>query len=373
MRTANWLVIALKACALVLCLTACNTIGIAEPGRSGFAEELASPGIATEFIPLFAPLSDVAIDPVNASFLMPSSMMNFRGTNGIVWLPGGKGALLAGENSLTLLSTPTLDASPQAGLPETLQTIASNTPSLLSVAQEAAIVAWVSEGKEINVMDATTEMGEPVFTQSISPVTGLALAPNGDHLAYATFSRDIFVQELGERVSAKSWTTPAWLANLSYSPDGTRLAGADLTSFTLYFLDVSNGQVVSSQEWSGSATSALYGVYLSPDWTQAAWVVQSAVQLMKVASGETGPMLLHQSVVNAIAWSPDSRVIATAAAVMIADDVAPAVFIWDANSGGLINTLVQPAAVQDLTFSTDGRQLAILNINGGLQTWSVGR
>lgn len=371
MRTTNWSVFALQACALVICLAACSTIGVAQPEGTGVVTELKPTTLPAEFIPLFAARSDAAIDPVNANSLMPSGIVNYLGANNIVWLPGGKGAVLASENSMMLLSTSELVAGAQADSPEMIQTISSNTPSHLSVAREAAILAWVSDGKKINVLDATNNVGEPILTQSVSPVTGLTLTPNGNRLAYATFSREVVIQKTGDEQSTETWITPAWLANLSYSPDGSQLGGADLANFTFYILDANNGTIVQSREWTGSATSALYGVYLSPDWTRAAWVTQSAIQMMELSSGKIGPLLSHANVVNAVAWSPNSLLLATASAVMVGEDLAPAVLIWEADSGSLINTLVQPTAVQDLTFSPDGRQLAILHINGDLQSWSV--
>jgi WD40 repeat protein len=45
--------------------------------------------------------------------------------------------------------------------------------------------------------------------------------------------------------------------------------------------------------------------------------------------------------------------------------------IWDVSSGQLLNILVQQVAVQSVAFSPDGRQLAVLDTNGNLKTWSA--
>lgn len=373
MRTTNWLIIALQVCAFAVCLTACSVIGVSEPTGASVAQVPGNPTTQADFTPLFAPQSNETIDPVNASSLAPSVAINYQGMRGVVWLPDGQGAALAGEQGVMLLSTTESSIGAQASTPEAIKAITSATPSLLNVAQEAAVLAWVSEGKAINVLDATVNLVEPIITQSESPVTGLALTPSGDQVAYATFSGQVVMQAPGNEQSAQSWTTPAWLANLSYSLDGDQLAGADLAGFILYFLDAKTGTVLRILEWSESVTPALSGVYLSPDWSQVAWVAQGAVQLMDANTGQSGPMLLHQNVVNAINWSPDSRLLATAAAVMVNDTFEPAVLVWDAKGGELLNILIQPVAVQSLVFSPDGQQLAVLNINGDLQTWSVSR
>jgi hypothetical protein len=90
------------------------------------------------------------------------------------------------------------------------------------------------------------------------------------------------VQKTGNSPSAQNWSLPTWLANLSFSPDGSQLAGADLANFSIYFLNVATGDVVHKLEWLDSVTPALYGVQLSPDWRYAAWVSQNVIQIMAV-------------------------------------------------------------------------------------------
>jgi WD40 repeat protein len=58
---------------------------------------------------------------------------------------------------------------------------------------------------------------------------------------------------------------------------------------------------------------------------------------------------------------------------MVEGSLVPAVLIWEASSGELLNSLIQLEAVRCLAFSPDGRQLAVLTTSGSLQTWSVSR
>jgi WD40 repeat protein len=374
MQNKNRLISVFFACSCGIYLTACSLIGTADSRQIGVAQAIDTPTSQDVFAPLFvSPLGQV-IEPVNASSLSPSSVLNYPAVNSFVWLPDDQGAALAGDESIFLLSTTGQPgASAQADTPELTQTITTPTPSLLYAAQEAAILAWVSDGKTIQILDHASGSDIPLVLKSPTPVTGLALTPSGDYLAYATFDHQVVTQQTGEDSSDQYWSMPAWLVNLSYSPDARQLAGADLANFRLYFLNASNGEVLRSLEWSESATSALYGVYLSPDWGQAAWVSQGAVQLMDVKTGKTGPLLTHPDVVRSIAWSPDSQLLATGSAAMDEGKLEPAVLLWDASSGRLLHTLIQLEPVQSLAFSPDGRQLAVLTTNGNLQTWSVSR
>lgn len=373
MRTKTWLVTAFIACSIALHLASCSTLGVSDSGQIGIALTSDTPRAQPKITPLFVPQSDEVIGAVNASSLAPSSAAEFQGAHSFVWLPDNRGAALASEQSVLLLPATSSATSAQANVQEVTQTITTTVPSFLNAAQETAILAWVSEGDTIQILDKTVASSEPTIVDSGAPVTGLTLTPSGEQIAYARFDSQVVIQKPGDDSYTQVWTTPAWLANLSYSPDTSQLAGADLANFRLYFLNTSTGEVLRSLVWSDSATSALYGVYLSPDWHQAAWVSQGVVQLMDVNNGQAGPLMTHPNVVKAIAWSPDSRLLATGAATMVEGNLEPAVLVWDANSGELLNTLVQPEAVQSLAFSPDGRQLAVLLTNGSLQTWSVSR
>jgi len=373
MRISNCSLLIILASILAGCLTSCSLIGIPGSRVVDVTQIPDEPTSVTNNLPLFVLQTDAIINSVNAGSLAPSNGVAFPGTSGFTWLPSNEGAALANQEEVMLLQPSQLGVEPQSSNTDITQTISSTLPSMLIASGEADKIAWVSDGTTVNVLDVSSVTGNPAIIQTDSPVTGLALSSSGDKLAYGTFDGRAVVTQLSDFTVARSLTLPTWLANLSFSPDGSQLAGADLANFTIFFMNVNTGEIERKLEWLDSVTPALYGTHLSPDWRSVAWVTQNAVQIMNVNDGSMGPMLVHQETVRSAAWSPDGRLLATAAAVETSNGLGPAVMIWDANSGALLNTLVQQAAVQSIAFSPDGRQLGVLDTNGSFQTWSIGR
>ena len=352
-------------------LSSCSLVGVSGSEIPVETQIPVEPTGTINASPLFVPQTDVVINSVNASSLAPSEGVVYPGTSGFTWLPHNEGAALVDQDGVILLKAIQPGTGAQSATTDVTQTISSTVPSMLVASSEAERIAWVSEVNTINSLDVSSTTGNPSVIQTTSPVTGLALNSTGDKVAYGTFDGKTFVQPLGASSDVKTWEAPNWLSNLSFSPDGGQVAGADLANFMLFFMDANTGKIVNQLEWSGSVTPALYGVYLSPDWQEAAWVAQTAVQIMNVKDGSTGPLLLHQDSVKSVTWSPDGRLLATGAATQIGDRLEPAVMVWDASNGELLNTLAQEVAVQSVAFSPDGRQLAILDTNGNLKTWSI--
>lgn len=311
------------------------------------------------------------IDPITAGSLQPVAAVGRTNVHDFVWLPDGKGLVLATEGELFAYGY----REPEPGAPADMSPgsgrVSTNKPSMLTVAQEQGTVAWISDQHVVMAVNPESGAGAETLDETEAPVTGLAISPQGDSLAYSTYDSALRVSTADEDPGPQVWQAPSWLANLSYSPDGGSLGGADLPNFMVYIFDAQTGEVERNLQWSESDSPALYGAFFAPDWQNLAWVARGTVQLMDVGGGTTGPMLNHEDSVSVIAWSPDSRLLATAAAGTVESEFAPIVIIWEVSSGQAVNTLVQKASVQSLSFSPDGGVLAILDSGGQLQMWAV--
>jgi WD40 repeat protein len=313
----------------------------------------------------FQPQSDaIEIGPLNANSLVQIQVLSQGETQDFSWLQAGDEIALSSSNSIITYG---LDPLSQADLVGTVD------PALMTVSPDQETVAWVSPQTMINVWRTGQGDSPHSLGENQAPVTALAFSQDGADLAYSTYDGLLKVWDIANQQVSRQWQAPSWISNLSYSPDGTRLGGADLANFLVYIFDSSTGEVLQTLQWIGSASPALYSVHFSPDWSSLAWTARGTVQLMNVSDGNLGPSLDHEDFVSAMAWTPDGRIIATAAAGTIGGNFLPIVYIWETANGQKLAEHVQQQPVQSLSFSPDGTQLAILTVDGLLSVLQVAR
>lgn len=292
----------------------------------------------------------------------------------LIWSSDDGRIVLGGASGITLLQTGPTQPQIQSADAVQFTKVPSEQIFLLADAEQASAFAF-------STIDNSIFLFDPVDTASLlqqrrtgDPITGIALSPDGSKTAYSTYSGSLSIlpnQDIASAQSVQSWELPAWLSNLSFSPDGKYVGGVDLSNFTIYLINADTGQVERILEWLESPGATLYAASFSDNWRKVAWIAQTAVQIMQVSDGTLGPMLNHADHIAAFAWSPDGRYFATGSAVEDNDGLRPAVLIWDPESGYLLETLPQTSAAASLAFSPDGSQIAVLHPDGSLQVWNL--
>ncbi|OQY93161.1 MAG: hypothetical protein B6D39_03455 [Anaerolineae bacterium UTCFX2] len=282
---------------------------------------------------------------------------------------------LEGEFAVTGLDWVRLIGVPAENQPQRLSQLqdieTGPYPIRLTTNRFKTSIGWVSNENEImtlkiNASAAPMQIAEPDF-----PVTGLALNPAGDELVYAALDGSIVRVGLAPAAQAAAeWQAPHWLANLSYSPDGKQIGGADLAEFKVYIYEL-DGSLTSTLEWQGAVSPALYGVHFSPDWKTLAWVNGSVVQLMNLNTGKETYLLSHEDAVSYAIWSPHGSWFATASAANIGGNLTPVVDIWRQSNGELAASFPQDSPIQSLSFSPDGSKISVLDANSTVRIFAL--
>jgi WD40 repeat protein len=302
------------------------------------------------------------IEPQNVTNLEKVNQVQQNGAQFFAFVDQGQTFALAAGDKIELYN-------PTPGL-QNISVPAKNI-KILATSPDQHALAWANQDNQIRLLNIPQPSQSYTLTGVTGEITSLAFAPSGSQLASASYENQLKLWDTANGQISNSWDLPYWLSDLSYSPDGTQIGGVDLPNFTVHILDAATGNQVKSLTWSESTSPALYGAYFSPDWKTIAWVARGTVQLMNVESGKLGPMLSHEDAVNALAWSPDSTILATAAAATVNGNFVPVVELWNAESGKMLNTLVLTNPAIQISFSPDGKSLATLDSAGTLHLWAV--
>jgi WD40 repeat protein len=313
--------------------------------------------------PTASPTSQFSLIGVqNAGDLESINQVEVSGAQFFTFANQGQSFALASGGEIQLYNT----------APSLIRTrIPAKNIKILATSPDQRSLAWANQDNNIRLVSIPQPSQSYTLTNAGGQVTSLTFAPSGRQLASANYENQLKVWDTSSGKISKNWDLPYWLSDLSYSPDGAQIGGVDLPNFTVHILDASTGNEIKSLTWSESASPVLYGAYFSPDWKTIAWVARGTVQLMSVESGRLGPMLSHEDAVNALAWSPDSTLLATASAATVDGNFVPVVELWSADSGKTLNTLVLSNPAIQVAFSPDGKRLATLDSTGTLQFWAV--
>ena len=230
---------------------------------------------------------------------------------------------------------------------------------------------FVTEGPEntgtIDLRDA--ESGASVRSwvgHENSDVNDVKFSPDGSMLATAGDDGllKLWDPETGEPIS-EIQGGPGGVAGLSFDAEGALVAASWPEEGTVRIVEAATGHVV--QELTGLHTFVL-STGLSPDGTRV--VAGSAFEdIAEVFDVETGDLQFqlsgHIFPVDAVAWSPDNRWIATGAS-------DSSVRVWDANAGELEERLTGHTGVlTSVDWSPDSRRIVSGGSDGTARVWEL--
>lgn len=220
----------------------------------------------------------------------------------------------------------------------------------------------------------SVETGE-LLGQSGAPtdlVHSLAFSPDGRRLAAGDGDGHLWAWDLAAPLSAGpllSFDNPPTVLSLSFDPsrsEGEPVVAAGSGFGAIRVWDLEAGSLLREIQASGNSVRAVY----SPDGALLAagsggYEPDHAVRLWDASSGEVRQVLGgHEHDVNALAFSPDGRLLASG-------DAQGVTRLWDAATGESLQVLDQGWGVYGLAFRPDGRRLASAGFDGLVWIWGV--
>jgi WD40 repeat protein len=192
-------------------------------------------------------------------------------------------------------------------------------------------------------------------------ITGMAWSPDGSVLALGSLpSGIIWLYNPGDLNAEPRWLTgnPGGVTQLAFSADGKTL------------VSIGSDKMIRVWDMETTTQRAQYQnrnldcVALSSDGTLAAVGIGRNVSIINTATGEEIATLEgHEKKVNAVAFSPDAKLIVSAG-------LDETVRVWDAASGAQLAQLEgHDGAVESIAFNPDGSMFASGGRDGTVRLW----
>ncbi|MBV7333699.1 AAA family ATPase [Chloroflexi bacterium TSY] len=232
--------------------------------------------------------------------------------------------------------------------------------SQLSIRQaylrEAALLA-------VNFSDA--EFADVAFAGTFGDIHALALSPNGQLLAAATETGEVFLWSTADAqlITILHHHTELVLS-VAFSPDGTILASSGGDHIVCLW-DVESRQLHAILR---GPTNAIRCLAFSPDGRLLASVSDDRkLFLWEIPSGQLRAILTknRSNSMRTLTFSPDGRLLASGGVDQI-------VLLWDLSNGQVLQTLRgHKDWVRSLAFSLDGKTLVSGSNDGTIRFWNI--
>ena len=288
------------------------------------------------------------------------------GANGVAWSPDGKYIASAGDDQTVQV----WDAS--NGAPRF--PCIGHTDRVGSVAWEPSgkRIVSCSWDKTVRIWNASNGAHLFTYVGHTSYVNSVAWSPDSKLIASASYDRTVWVWDASNGVRLLNYRDhTSYVNSVAWSHDSKLIASAS-TDTTVRIWDASNGSLYLSYKQKEHAMSKEYTSFSvnymawSPDSKLIASASDKVVQVWDASNGSlihsyTG----HTSMVSSMGWSPDSKRI-------VSGSQDKTVQVWDARSGSPSFSYAHDdgSYVHSVAWSPDGKLIASAG-NKVVQIWDA--
>jgi WD40 repeat protein len=232
---------------------------------------------------------------------------------------------------------------------------------------------WLISGyadSTVRLWDITRGFQQTIYRGHKYGVTGSTFSPDGSSILTSGNDGTVKVWHIGAHAPEQILATnESWAAFVRFSPDGKFLASSAVAQGGLAVWDVATRQPIAKLTRPSSNTEPT--AVFSPDGKILAHVVGERIKLWDGRTFAPKGELTNGFDAISLSFSPDNRTVAAAGLAMWdLHGITNRLAFWDLTSGRKINKLKAAAPLAVIvSFSHDGRILAIGYLNGEVRLW----